>query len=92
MNFFKRAERVRLRFLVSIASADWSFNVGDVGELDGETAHKLIANGHAQATTDPVGDVARPLCAVCGGELDDNSQCWSALCCGARRMPTGGRL
>lgn len=70
MIFGRKKERVR--FLRGIASADATFNAGDVAEVDLDVARAMIDAGHAEATAEPCGPAATPVefktCWRCGYE------------------------
>lgn len=44
---------MKVKMLVSIASAEWSYAPGDIAEFDDDTATKFVGNGFAEFIEKP---------------------------------------
>jgi hypothetical protein len=51
---------MKVKFLVSIASADWAYAPGQIAELDADLAEKWIASGICQAMEEPKAAAPKP--------------------------------
>ncbi len=80
---------MRVKFRTSIAAEAWSYGAGDVAELDARQAAAFVKSGTAEPTTEPVGARIYGVCDHCGGQLDLDDQCWSAICRGQWRARAG---
>jgi hypothetical protein len=90
MVFAKRPETIRVRFLQSIASAEWSFSPGEVVDLPRRAAEVEIRTGRAElAPPDaPLGMSAAPPplgCARCGSSPTVPGHPFCAPCLGMIR-------